>query len=140
MSTENVEFVRAAYDSGNRKRELDLADVIHPDFEWHTRADVFAPPHPTVSAQVAARATVMPIRSTAHPLPVPSRDQTRRPPLTDRCSEGAGCHEGDGGGADLGAEHFEARSPFTWRPRLRPLAVHPASRGMLGLDRAPAGG
>jgi len=40
MSTENVEFVRAAYDWGNRKRELDLADVIHPDFEWHTRADL----------------------------------------------------------------------------------------------------
>jgi ketosteroid isomerase-like protein len=35
-----LELVRAAYEWGNRKRELDLADVLHPDFEWHTRVDL----------------------------------------------------------------------------------------------------
>jgi ketosteroid isomerase-like protein len=39
MSRENVELVRAAYEWGN-ERELDLDDVIHPDFEWHTRVDL----------------------------------------------------------------------------------------------------
>jgi len=40
MSQKNVELVRAAYEWGNRTRELDLADVIHPNFEWHTRVDL----------------------------------------------------------------------------------------------------
>jgi ketosteroid isomerase-like protein len=40
MSQANVELVRAAYEWGNRKRELDLANVLHPDFEWYTRVDL----------------------------------------------------------------------------------------------------
>jgi ketosteroid isomerase-like protein len=35
-----VELVRAAYEWANRKRELDLAGALHPDFEWHTRVDL----------------------------------------------------------------------------------------------------
>ena len=40
MSHENMELVRAVNEWGNRKRELDLADVLDPDFEWHTRVDL----------------------------------------------------------------------------------------------------
>jgi len=40
MSQENVEVVRAAYEWANRTRELDLGDVLDPDFEWHTRVDL----------------------------------------------------------------------------------------------------
>jgi ketosteroid isomerase-like protein len=40
MSQATVELVRAAYEWGNRKRELDLADVLHPNFAWHTRVDL----------------------------------------------------------------------------------------------------
>ena len=40
MSQENVALVRAACEWANRTRDFDIGDVIHPDFEWHTRQDL----------------------------------------------------------------------------------------------------
>src|SRR5712691_5174757 len=40
MSQENVEIVQAAYDWGSQRRELNLNEVLEPDFEWHTREDL----------------------------------------------------------------------------------------------------
>ena len=40
MSQENVELVRAACEWANRTRDFDIGDLIHPDFEWHTRQDL----------------------------------------------------------------------------------------------------
>jgi ketosteroid isomerase-like protein len=40
MSEQNVDLVRAVYQWGNRERELNLADALHPNFEWHTRVDL----------------------------------------------------------------------------------------------------
>jgi ketosteroid isomerase-like protein len=40
MSQANLELVRAAYEWGNGRRELDLDDVLDPAFEWHTRVDL----------------------------------------------------------------------------------------------------
>jgi ketosteroid isomerase-like protein len=39
MSHENVEIVRAGYQSFNRTHEID-ADAMHPSIEWHTRGDL----------------------------------------------------------------------------------------------------
>jgi ketosteroid isomerase-like protein len=39
MSQENVEIVRANYESFNRTHEVGQ-DAFHPDIEWHTRADL----------------------------------------------------------------------------------------------------
>lgn len=36
----NVALVLAAYEWGNRKRELELDEVFAADFEWHTRDDL----------------------------------------------------------------------------------------------------
>jgi ketosteroid isomerase-like protein len=40
MSQANLELVLAAYEWGRGERELDLNDVLEPDFEWHTRKDL----------------------------------------------------------------------------------------------------
>jgi uncharacterized protein len=39
MSQENVERVRRAYEFVNREHAPDL-DLLHPDIQWHTRADL----------------------------------------------------------------------------------------------------
>jgi ketosteroid isomerase-like protein len=40
VSQENVDVVCAAYEWGNRTRELDLGDLFDPGFAWHTRVDL----------------------------------------------------------------------------------------------------
>ena len=39
MSQENVERVREAYEFVNRQHAPDF-DLLHPDIQWHTRADL----------------------------------------------------------------------------------------------------
>jgi ketosteroid isomerase-like protein len=39
VSQENVERVRRAYEFVNREHAPDL-DLLHPDIQWHTRADL----------------------------------------------------------------------------------------------------